>query len=92
MVSGGAGALLVSPFNVEWGCYAWAGGVEEPEFCLFLVVFPVRCVSSISPRFYFKKRAFCSLPVVAILESPLTWKFLKSSLSWSQGFYGHGIR
>jgi hypothetical protein len=36
---GGAGALLVSPFNVEWGCYAWAGGVEESKFCLFSVVF-----------------------------------------------------
>jgi hypothetical protein len=32
--------LLLSPFNVEWGCYAQAGGVEESEFCLFSVVFP----------------------------------------------------
>jgi hypothetical protein len=32
---GGAGALLVSLFNVEWECYAWAGGVEESKFCLF---------------------------------------------------------
>jgi hypothetical protein len=23
------GALLVSPFDVEWECYAQAGGVEE---------------------------------------------------------------
>jgi hypothetical protein len=23
------GALLVSPFNVEWGCYAWAWCVES---------------------------------------------------------------
>jgi hypothetical protein len=37
----GTGALLVSPFNVKWGCYAWAGGVEELKFCLFLMVFPV---------------------------------------------------
>jgi hypothetical protein len=36
-VSGGTGALLVSPFNVEWGCYVRAGGVEVLEFCLFLV-------------------------------------------------------
>jgi hypothetical protein len=64
------GALLVSPFNVEWGCYAQAGGVEESEFCLFLVVFPAKCFSSISPRFYFRKHAFCFLPLVAILESP----------------------
>jgi hypothetical protein len=37
-----------------------------------LVVFPVRCISSISPRFYFRKHAFCFLPQVSILESPLT--------------------
>jgi hypothetical protein len=24
-----AGALLVSPFNVEWECYVRAGGMEE---------------------------------------------------------------
>jgi hypothetical protein len=70
LVSGGTGALLVSPFNVEWGCYAWARGVEESEYCLFLVVFPGRCISSVSPRFYFRKHAFCFLPLVAILESP----------------------
>jgi hypothetical protein len=59
--------LLLSPFNVEWGCYAQAGGVEESEFCLFSVVFPAKCISSVSPRFYFKKHAFCFLPLAAIL-------------------------
>jgi hypothetical protein len=68
-VSGDTGALLVSPFNVEWGCYVRAGGVEVLEFCLFLVVFPARCISIISPRFYFRKCTFCFLPLVAILES-----------------------
>jgi asparagine N-glycosylation enzyme membrane subunit Stt3 len=70
----GLGALLVSPFNVKWRCYVWGGGVEEPKFFLFLVVFPVICISSISPRFYYRKHAFCFLPVAAILESLL--KFL----------------
>jgi hypothetical protein len=70
LASGGVGALLVSPFNVEWGCYAQAGDVEESEFCLFSVVFPVRCISSISLRFYFRKHAFCFLPLVTILEFP----------------------
>jgi hypothetical protein len=55
---------------MEWGCYAWARGVEESEFYLFLVVFPARCISSVSPRFYFRKHTFCFLPLVAILESP----------------------
>jgi hypothetical protein len=83
-VSVSTGALLVSLFNVEWGCYVWAGGVEESEeleFCLFSVVFPVRCISSISPRFYFRKHAFCFLPVVTILESPekiLNWQKIES--------------
>jgi hypothetical protein len=72
-VSGGTGALLVSLFKVEWGCYAQAGVVEESEkseFCLFSVVFSAKCFSSISPRFYFKKHAVCFLPLVTILESP----------------------
>jgi hypothetical protein len=69
LASGGAGALLVSPFNVKWGCYAWAGGVEESKFCLFSVVFPARCISSVSLRFYFRKHAFCFLPLATILES-----------------------
>jgi hypothetical protein len=69
MVSGGTGALLVSLFTVEWRCYVQAGGVVVLEFYLFLVVFPARYISSISPRFYFRKHAFCFLPLVAILES-----------------------
>jgi hypothetical protein len=65
----GAGTLLVSPFNMKWRCSAQAGGVEESKFCPFLVVFPVRCVSSVSPRFYFRRHAFHFLPLAAILES-----------------------
>jgi hypothetical protein len=49
LVSGsGAEAFLVSPFNVKWRCYVQVGGVEESKFCLFSVVFPVRCISSTS--------------------------------------------
>jgi hypothetical protein len=70
------GALLVSPFTMEWRCYAWAGGVVVLEFYIFLVVFPARCISSVSPRFYFRKHAFCFLPLVTILESPLMCNFL----------------
>jgi hypothetical protein len=60
---------LVSPFNVKWRCSAQAGGVEESKFCLFSVVFPVRRISSVSPRFYFRRHAFCFLPLATILES-----------------------
>jgi hypothetical protein len=66
---GGTGALLVSTFNANWECYVQAGGVEESKFCLFLVVFPVRCISSISPRFYFRRHTFCFITLAAILES-----------------------
>jgi hypothetical protein len=69
LVSGCVGSLLVSLFNVAWGCYAQARGLEVSEFCLFLVVFPTRCISSVSPRVYFRKHAFCFLPLVTILES-----------------------
>jgi hypothetical protein len=54
-----------------------AGGVEGSKFCLFLVVLPARCVSSISPRFHYGRHAFCFLPLAAILESPLFVVFLR---------------
>jgi hypothetical protein len=66
--TGGPGALLVSPFNVKWRCSALAGGVEGSKFCLFLVVLPARCVSSVSPRFHYRRHAFCFHPLAAILE------------------------
>jgi hypothetical protein len=62
------GALLISPFNVKWRCSAQAGGVEESQFCLFSVVFPVRCISSIFIIFYFRRHTFCFLPLATILE------------------------
>jgi hypothetical protein len=66
---GGPEALLISLFNVKWRCSAQAGGVEGSKFCLFSVALPARCVSSISPRFHFRRHAFCFLPLAAILES-----------------------
>jgi hypothetical protein len=48
-VTGGWGALLVSPFKVNWRCSALAGGVEGSKFCLFSMVLPARCVPSVSP-------------------------------------------
>jgi hypothetical protein len=86
---GGTGAFLVSPFNVKWRCYAQAGGVEESKFCLFLVVFPVMCISSISPRFYFRKHTFCFLPLATILESsPVMALLLGGVEGRRQGFVG----
>jgi hypothetical protein len=78
------GALLFSLFNMAGGCYAWAGGVEVMEFYLFLVVFPARCISTVSPRVYIRKHTFCFLPLVAILESPLQILFQwKNFISFS---------
>jgi hypothetical protein len=77
---GGVGALLVSPFDVKWRFYAQAGGVEGSKFCLFSVVFPESCISSISPRFYFRRHAFCFLPLVTILEFPLLYLFITEFL------------
>jgi hypothetical protein len=67
------GSPAGSPFNVKWRCYAQARGAEESKFCLFSVVFPVRCISSLSPGFYFRRHAFCFLPLATILESPQVW-------------------
>jgi hypothetical protein len=63
------GALLVSPFNVKWRFSAPAGGVEGSKLCLFSVIMPAKCVSSVSPRFHYRRVAFCFLPLAAILES-----------------------
>jgi hypothetical protein len=63
------GALLISPFNVKWRFSAPAGDVEESKLCLFSVIMPAKCVSSISPRFHYRRVTFCFLPLAAILES-----------------------
>jgi hypothetical protein len=62
------GALLGSPFNVKWRFSAPAGDVEESKLCLFSVIMPAKCVSSVSPRFHYRRVAFCFLPLAAILE------------------------
>jgi hypothetical protein len=43
----------------------WRGS----KFCLFSVFFSVKYISSVSPRFHFRRYAFCFLPLAAILES-----------------------
>jgi hypothetical protein len=68
-VTGGPGALLVFPFNVKGRFSAQAGGVEGSKLCLFSVIMPAKCVSSVSPRFHYRRLAFCFLPLAAILES-----------------------
>jgi hypothetical protein len=67
--TGGPGALLVSPFNVKWRFSALAGGVEGSKLCLFSVIMPAKYVCSVSPRFHYRRLAFCFLPLAAILES-----------------------
>jgi hypothetical protein len=68
-VTGGPGALLISPFNMKWRFSAPAGGVEGSKLCLFSVIMPAKCVSSVSPRFHYRRLTFCFLPLAAILES-----------------------
>jgi hypothetical protein len=63
------GALLGSPFNVKCRFSAPAGDVEESKLCLFSVIMPAKCVSSVSPRFHYRRVTFCFLPLAAILES-----------------------
>jgi hypothetical protein len=51
-----------------------ARGVEGSKLCLFLVVLPAKCVSSIFPRFHYRRLVFCFLPLAAILESNFNFK------------------
>jgi hypothetical protein len=44
--------------------------VEGSKLCFFSMIIPAICVSSISPRFLYRRLAFCFLPLAAILESP----------------------
>jgi hypothetical protein len=71
------GALLVSPFNMKWRFSAPAGDVEGSKLCLFSVIMPAKCVSSVSPRFHYRRVAFCFLPLAAILESHRIVRLLK---------------
>jgi hypothetical protein len=45
--------------------------VWRGQLCLFSVIMPAKCVSSVSPRFYYRRLAFCFLPLAAILESSI---------------------
>jgi hypothetical protein len=74
--TGSQGALLVSPFNVKWRFSALGEGVEGSKFCLFLVILPAKCISSVSPRFHYRRLAFCFLPLAAILESLCALTFI----------------
>jgi hypothetical protein len=76
LATGGPGALLGSPFNVKWRFSAPVGDVEESKLCLFSVIMPAECVSSVSPRFHYRRVTFCFLPLAAILEFP-SWSFLE---------------
>jgi hypothetical protein len=51
--------------------------VEWSKLCLFSVIMPAKYVSSISPRFHYRRLTFCLLPLAAILES-LDLPYLKS--------------
>jgi hypothetical protein len=59
-----------------WGC----GGVGVLPL---LAGFSCKVFSSISPRFYFMKHAFCFLPLVTILES--LYVFFKRQLGEAEG-------
>jgi hypothetical protein len=50
LASGSTTALLVSLFNVQWGCYAWAGDVEcwsFPLLCVFSYMVYLQCLYKI---------------------------------------------
>jgi hypothetical protein len=42
---------------------------RSQSFASFQWFFPVRCISNVSPRFYFRRHAFCFLPLAVTLKS-----------------------
>jgi hypothetical protein len=71
--------LLSSPCGPHWAwVLALARGMEGSKFCLFSVALSARCVSSISPRFQFRRHSFCFLPLAAILESSQSLSICKN--------------
>jgi hypothetical protein len=49
--------------------------VEGSKLFFFSLIMPAKCVSSISPRFHYRRLAFCFLPLATILESPPHFHF-----------------
>jgi hypothetical protein len=69
IVSGSAGALLVSQCKMVWRSFVWAGNLGVSEFCFFLVVFPAKGGSSVSARILlYRVHVICFLPLVPILD------------------------
>jgi hypothetical protein len=54
-----------------------AEGVEGSKLCLFSVIMPAKCVSGISPRFHYRRLAFCFLPLATILGLVLCGHFCR---------------
>jgi hypothetical protein len=66
---------------VKWRFSAPAGDVEGSKLCLFSVIMPAKCVSSVSPRFHYRRVAFCFLPLAATLEfQKFSVKYLQTDI------------
>jgi hypothetical protein len=74
---------------VKWRFSAPAGDVEESKLCLFLVIMPAKCVSSVSPRFHYRGVAFCFLPLATILEFKKVISIEKEKLLAQSPMYGY---
>jgi hypothetical protein len=72
----GCGWLLAVQGPSWFLCSMWSGDAlrrlevwRGSKFFLFSVALTARCVSCISPRFHFRRHAFCFLPLATILEN-----------------------
>jgi hypothetical protein len=54
------------------------------------VIMPAKCVSSIAPRFHYRRLAFCFLPLAAILAS-LILTFVLSFCSTAENILFQGL-
>jgi hypothetical protein len=82
------GSLLVSLYIMALGGYVQAEDLGVSEFCPVLVVFPARCVFSISARFLlYRAQAICFPALVTILEC--LKKIMLSEVSQAQKAKNH---
>jgi hypothetical protein len=78
LASGSVGALLLSQCNMAWRSIVWAGGSGCQSFDSSWCFFSAKCGSSVSAKFLiYGAHAVCFCPLVAILDPPPVYFFLK---------------
>jgi hypothetical protein len=88
LVSGGAGALLVSQCNVAWRNFVRARGSGCQSFDSSWYFISSKCGSSVSARFLiYGAHSVCFCALLGILDPPLSGGFYRSEYRWTVGLW-----